>query len=319
MGGTAGFWESPPKLPAFKTEFELDMGTPARAAGAGWPMPSPFTHAMGTTGLDAAQADTEMLAVSGASPGDLSLAPSKYTVDGTARSRGSVMRLFPMPPAADPFVFGSPAPAAGVSNAQFTRAAESVLAEMNARLGLEGERAVTADILRVPRFEPHVGAGAGGSPDRYGRVHEDVFGRMEGIAEYAKRTGRAGTKRKSGALGPGAARASGVRVISNGTRKRMVPGAFDDEDEEEQEEEQERKRPRVTLEGAPPPGEKVKVALSKEEEERRQKKRESLRRNVELNRARRRSSRGMPPIRTSLGRGAQREFYQLIWLLLRRG
>jgi hypothetical protein len=153
----------------------------------------------------------------------------------------------------------------------------------------------------------------------YDKAHQEVFDKMEGIVEYAKRQqARAGVKRKSDALGskggPAERRRTGTRVISNGTRKKMVPGSFDDEDEDEPEAEENRrlsKRPRVTLDpvdqGDNDGGSHVREEeVDPEEELRRQKEREAIRRKLELNRARRRSSRGMPVPRTSLGRASQR-------------
>lgn len=183
-----------------------------------------------------------------------------------------------------------------------------------------------------------------GSPDRFAKAHEARFNKMDSIANhYAARrplpqppaapmgAARNGNmKRKSDALGlapaPGQKRkssAAGARVISAGARKRMaVPGGFgaDDDDDEESEliedpaDRRSSKRVRVSeVDGvhngkrvsiAPPAGRIPEGAEPDEEEAKKQKEREAIRRRLEANKARRRSSRG----RVSVGgKAAPRE------------
>jgi hypothetical protein len=186
-------WDSPPKLPAYKTSFDLIMGSPGGAqsvwphsSASEWPTsPTPAKRLYPSLPLE--DAPPHMLSKPDADadvgmPGGFDAGPvapttpvtlrvtspqsattasaSSYTIDGAAHTRTSVMNLFPPPPAgavpgtpsrSQAFAFGSPA--ASVSNQQFAQAAESVLSEMNARLGLTGDAAITADILNVNKFE----------------------------------------------------------------------------------------------------------------------------------------------------------------------
>lgn len=196
---------------------------------------------------------------------------------------------------------------------------------------------------------------------KFDEMHQVQFDKMEGIDGTAKRRGLnvagkgtvapevpppvVGKKRKSIALGgpdgkprrpttgPGAVgfaavgggRTSGTtRVISNGRRGKILPGAFDDNQEEEEEEEdglevEERGGKRVrmdpdadddarittaTIENAPNGNTKGKDAMDvdnedQEEEEKRSqsqkdREREVIKRKLEMSRAKRRSSAGGP-------------------------
>ncbi|KAH9931534.1 uncharacterized protein B0H18DRAFT_1208857 [Fomitopsis serialis] len=165
-----------------------------------------------------------------------------------------------------------------------------------------------------------------GSPDRFMKAHEAQFSKMDSITTHyaAKRlvapasrpAGAASRKRKSDALGlghaPGGKRkssAAGARVISAGARKRMaVPGGFgaDDDDDEEGEEDagdrRSSKRVRVSELDGVHNGRRVSIAPTagaiqegddkEEEEAKKLKEREAIRRRLEANKARRRSSRG---------------------------
>ncbi|KAF8483234.1 hypothetical protein JB92DRAFT_1633957 [Gautieria morchelliformis] len=121
------------------------------------------------------------------------------------------------PPPPPPFLFGSPAH--HTSNTDFSAAASSVLAEMNARLGLTGTaHQVSLDLLQQqtrgpantdPALDPPVAPRtATAVTSMFDRAHARAFQKMEGIGEwYARRTGTgasphaAGRKRKSDALG----------------------------------------------------------------------------------------------------------------------
>jgi hypothetical protein len=109
----------------------------------------------------------------------------------------------------------------------------------------------------------------------------------------------------------GARRASGARVISNGTRKKMgiVPGGFGDEEVNDEngddDEEARRKRVKTDTEGgtdARKGEEKEKrvtiapLALDTQEDEKKLKEREAIRRKLDQNKARRRSSMGRPSL-----------------------
>ncbi|THV05704.1 hypothetical protein K435DRAFT_960971 [Dendrothele bispora CBS 962.96] len=238
---------------------------------------------------------------------------------------------------AEPFVFGSPLPQHRVSNAAFRSAAADVLTEMNKRLGVEGVESVGTNILNdlVPgahkaplTMSPKDGRPIkplrkSGVKDRFEKAHQEDFKNMEGIDGYLGRKGkmpmlptddnepiRIGKKRKSSVLEEekkprrptaGPVGVQGTRVISNGRRKAAkIPGGFDDDDEDEMDEVEERsgKKARVEVD---------EEKRKKEEEEERAKQekdlkeREAIRRKLELQRARRRSSAAAG--RLSTGRG----------------
>lgn len=235
-------------------------------------------------------------------------------------------------PQNEPFLFGSPLPQPSLSNKQFGQAAASVLEEMNQRLAdagvpkvekivldpIEAIKAASAAMKQNQNID-----GAASGADRFAKVHEEAFGKMNSIVDhYAARRPSSRTdvnapttkKRKSDALGLGHGRpqaaavtanrktsASGTRLISTGVRKKMsIPGGFGDEDDEEEAEVVEvvadrrsSKRIRITEgedvhKGRPPsllPPQKT-----KEEQKKQERDREAIRRHLDA--ARRRSSRG---------------------------
>ena len=124
--------------------------------------------------------------------------------------------LSPLPDAApkDAFVFGSPNPRHSSSAGDFSKVASSVLAEMNARLGVLGGRTVDTNLLKnAPRSELSteelMSYQFGGSrpldgttkkddslSSRFNEKHEKAFARMPGIdTHYAAKRG---TKESSG-------------------------------------------------------------------------------------------------------------------------
>jgi len=252
-------------------------------------------------------------------------------------------RPLPEPPATtsrnlpDPFIFGSPLPQHNVSNEQFKAAASSVLDEMNQRLGAQGVDVVGMDL--IAKLQP--GAHALGVSDvgmskletqkpadgfykeRFERLHEAEFNKMEGIDGLVRRKGGTSprkdsgaslaTKRKSSTTGHGAGRdrygrrisghvgrVSTTRVISGGRKPRVLPGGFDDEPDSDSE-----------AEVAESGGDKAVCEIRQgqdeeaeaiEEPDRKEREKDAIRRKLELNKARRRSSvaaRG----RVSVGRG----------------
>ena len=154
--------------------------------------------------------------------------------------------------------------------------------------------------------------------EKFDRLHEQEFSKMESIASYAAKRESPQKKRKSSAMDgrnrrPAGIRASGAKAISNGRRKIAMPGGFgEDEDEDEDEDKKaSRKKPRVEddiePEGAQGKIMKVSIALpisngntgDEKEEHKKKKEREAIRRKLEMNKARRRSSMG----RVSIGGG----------------
>ncbi|OJT12216.1 hypothetical protein TRAPUB_11239 [Trametes pubescens] len=270
---------------------------------------------------------------------------------------GNVER--PSIPRSAPFLFGSPLPRrdtpktalsaesdAGVSNIAFEGAAKSVLEEMHRRLAeAQKEKEKNGEARPAPPtqtagdsifggllFGGAGAAAAGGSnesaADRYAKAHEAQFAKMDSIAShYAARRPAGNTrKRKSEALGPGAragqkrrSSAAGTRVISNGARKRGVPGGFGAEDEEEESEAEEEageekvnerdeddmgarrssKRMRIAEGWDVHRGQRVSLAppLPPAAEEKKARERDAVKRELDAAKARRRSSRG----RVSMG------------------
>ncbi|KAH9851037.1 hypothetical protein C2E23DRAFT_255652 [Lenzites betulinus] len=294
------------------------------------------------------------------SPAKPSAAPTSNT-NATATvvppSGGERMHI----PRSAPFLFGSPLPrretpkagsnkedsGAGVSNIAFEGAAKSVLEEMQRRLAeAQKERELNGEAKPAPSTAPAFGGdsifggllfGAGGSTntaataDRYAKMHEAEFAKMDSIANHyaARRPAGAanGRKRKSEALGAGArawqkrrSSAAGTRVISNGARKkRALPGGFgadeeeqesdgveEEEKAEEREEEEEdvgarrsSKRMRINEGWDVHRGQRVSIVppLPPAEEEKKLRERDAVKRELDAAKARRRSSRG----RASMG------------------
>ncbi|KAI6130898.1 hypothetical protein EDD17DRAFT_1812121 [Pisolithus thermaeus] len=163
----------------------------------------------------------------------------------------------------------------------------------------------------------------------FDKTHQQAFDKMESIVQYAQKRARApepilSKKRKSSLVikerkagGAGRRRKSGLKVERRSAKAKAIPGGFGDEDEDEEDEEEEEevshrrksKRPRletetaVELETQPSnSGETNKIIpdadAEKEEEERKHKERERelIRRRLEYNKAKRRSSMGRPSL-----------------------
>ncbi|KAG2040678.1 hypothetical protein BDR03DRAFT_98862 [Suillus americanus] len=234
-------------------------------------------------------------------------------------------------PRSEPFIFGSPNPQHRLSNAQFRSAAQSVLDDMNARLKTEGVASVDFEILRQRQQstsrqstaeDPQQGKKAGTS-QLFDKAHQAQFDKMDSITNhYAARRGLPSDaeaapllgKRKT-AAGPasiaGKTRKSSVvvkkdRVPSTSSvrlrpvSKKVVPGGFgdnDDDDDDEEEDDREddrRKSKRVRVDP-------VEIAELEREEAKKLKEREVIRRKLDANKAKRRSSMGRP----SIGKGVQ--------------
>ncbi|KAJ7594267.1 hypothetical protein C8J56DRAFT_926329 [Mycena floridula] len=241
-----------------------------------------------------------------------------------------------LPQQSDVFIFGSPNPKHRVSDIQFRSAATSVLEEMNKRLQSEGIEGIGSNIIdslrtnntpasptgRTIKPLPKTGRQGLGVKEKFERMHEEQFSKMESIvsrkgagsasskSQVMKEDIKIGMKRKSNVLGDtegnprrplglGRPAAAETRVISNGRRKAAkIPGAFGDDDEEEEEEDDDEaqdragKKPRVEFKDAEDTGQTLDAT---------QREREAMRRKLEMNKARRRSSAGRPSLaRTSL-------------------
>lgn len=329
-----------PQLRPFETAFDLVAGTPG-VTGGSWAA-SPVGVRMGIypslAGFeDHATAESQEEDEDIDMPGTFD--PPKFTVTTPSKADPSSIKTRASPAA---FVFGSPLPQSGLSNAGFSNAAASVLDEMNKRLADAGVDGLGMDILERKRISDAglslsntMQASGGDRNLRFDHIHEREFSKMDGIDKHyaARRAGPnkhvVGMKRKSDALGVGKGvlvsaagkrrvsgagtkrRASGARVASNGARKNIVPGSFGDDEEEDvdQDEDENRrqsKRPkfekgrRVSI--APPPkaddGEEAEMTQEERDKESKRlaKEREAIKRKLEINKQRRRSSMGRPSV-----------------------
>ncbi|KAG1900192.1 uncharacterized protein F5891DRAFT_1034592 [Suillus fuscotomentosus] len=234
-------------------------------------------------------------------------------------------------PRSEPFIFGSPNPQHRLSNAQFRSAAQSVLDDMNARLRSEGVASVDFDVLRRQQqsmsrhsiTEDLQQEKKASSSQLFDKAHQAQFDKMDSItSHYAARRGLLSSaeaapvlgKRKTTA-GPasitGKTRKSSVvvkkdRVPSTSSvrlrpvSKKVVPGGFgdnDDDDDGEEEDEQENDRRKSKRFRIDP----IEDTELEREETKKLKEREAIRRKLDANKAKRRSSMGRP----SIGKGVQ--------------
>jgi len=231
-------------------------------------------------------------------------------------------------PRSEPFIFGSPNPQHRLSNAQFRSAAQSVLDDMNARLKTEGVASVDFELLRrrqqsTPRqstANPQQEKKAGTS-QLFDKAHQAQFDKMDSItSHYAARRGLPSDTEAAPVLGKrktaaepasitGKTRKSSVvvkkdRVPSTSSvrlrpvAKKVVPGGFGDNDDDDDGEKhaqgddgREPKRVRV---------DPVEDAELEREEAKKLKEREAIRRKLDANKAKRRSSMGRPSIGKSV-------------------
>jgi len=284
-----------PQLKPFHTSFDLDMDGPGTPFSS-WPL--------------------------GGTP---KLYPSLPLDDGAS---SSAMEDSPTSPTrAQPFIFGSPDAKHNFSKAQFSNpAATSILDELNQRLKDQGVDSVSPDVIQNSREGREIKplrksnvnpASSGLVMQKFDKLHEQEFSKMEGIGAYVQRKAaaasssslapaRAGVKRKSNVLEdatPSSSRTPAQIIADNSKARRKIPGAFGDDDEEDEGEERGGKR--TKRDSA--------VALDHEaivdQQRQREKEREAIKKQLDRNRAKRRSSaaNGRPSIngrpRQSLGRG----------------
>lgn len=230
----------------------------------------------------------------------------------------------PTHPASPPFVFGSPAHQA--TNTQFHSAAASILAEMNARLGLTGtSNEVGMDILEKKSLQastsPPLFSQANQSKTeithKFDKAHQQQFQQMEGIGDwYARKYGNASPgkgllnqqgppnrKRKSDALGGSRNKiirpsATNGRRSSRGPAPTVLSQISGDQPEERQ-----AKRPKISfadnagsVQGNENTGGSKPVDMEVDEDpkiqEDKEKERAAIKKKLEVSRARRRSSMG---------------------------
>jgi hypothetical protein len=190
-------------------------------------------------------------------------------------------------------------------------------------------------IGRAVKFVPK----GNGMATKFEKLHEQEFQKMEGIDGFSKRRGispkrtmheikkLAMAKKRRSSVGHGAGRdrfgrrvggetpgrLSG-KVITAGKKPRALPGSFDDEEDEDEDEDgngaDEKMEEKTACANPSASGEankdKEQDEVEKEkEEERERKEREAIKRKLELNKARRKSSVGVGGARgrVSVGRG----------------
>ncbi|KZP30800.1 hypothetical protein FIBSPDRAFT_850243 [Athelia psychrophila] len=317
-----------PQLRPFATAFDLVAGTPFGKLSA-WPAspttertakiyPSLASLAPGPQG-DGADSGEQPSGEEEDVDADADM-PGTFSAPDFTPGKPAPVRASLAPPSPSPFVFGSPLPQNNVSNHGFSSVAASVLEEMNSRLAQAGVQGLSADILERKRVsdaglaqgpvQRATGGAGGGIKNKFDRMHDGAFDKMQGIdAHYAAKRAVvpvAGSKRKSDALGP-------TRAV--GGRNKIVPGAFGDEDEDDEGGEADNGRLRQSKKTKFEKGKRISIAAPPAAEEgegaertqaerdqegaRLAKEREAIKRKLELNKARRRSSMGRP----SIGRG----------------
>lgn len=311
-----------PKLKPFKTSFDISMGSPSQKVST-WPA--------------AAEASPSRLYPTLPKP-FVASSPSRDMFEAAPEAKMSSANEASQL-ASEPFVFGSPNPKHCVSNAQFQSAAASVLEEMNKRLEEEGVESINSGIVGGLRQGPSSKMSKSNRPikplrksavgvevkQKFDKAHEAQFNKMESIGAYWNRkmaTGstsskkstaheepiKIGAKRKSNVLGdsdeprrpskqPARPSAAETRVISNGRRAAAMPGGFGDDTGED-----------GPADDASHGGKRAKVDFTVDPTphpvpDRTEKEREAIRRKLEMNKARRRSSGAQG--RASMGRGSR--------------
>ncbi|PPQ92172.1 hypothetical protein CVT25_008946 [Psilocybe cyanescens] len=311
-----------PQLKPFKTSFDITFGSPA-------PNGSGFNFGSLNTWPPRSEDDVQMKGIYPTLSFE-DLPPSlEMKPPGTPAKAGDVTvhESLALPRSPDVFVFGTPHK---VTDDQFRSAAVSVLEDLNRQLREDGVEEIENDIiaklhpgsLKEPprKIKPIPASKRGEITDKFQRLHEEEFHKMEGIDSLVKRRERLvpkklpgdgekpvlGKKRKSSALGSDgglgsrrpsaitARRASNTRVISNGRRAKALPGAFDmddDDDAEEQQEDRAGKRVKMDPESVLLPEEEAKKQeMAEQHRLELEKEKEAIRKKLEANRARRRSS-----------------------------
>ena len=320
-----------PQLQPFKTTFDLILDSPTPTGFVStWPPRDPEDNfsMYPTLTVD----DLPPSLVSAESP---QAKADRQEKDKDVAMPGSLTPVRARIKSPEPFVFGSPLPQHNVSNTQFRFAAASVLEEMNKRLREEGVDEIQSDIISnlhphanilqnttdSRKIKPMPGVRRGEIKEKFQKLHDSEFEKMEGIDALVKRRAERSPKkctsvgeekekvinakkRKSDAitkesvdgngLGPRrpsafASRASSTRVISNGRRSKVfIPGAFGSEEEEEDDDERAGKRARVDSQAQLSVLEEEQK--KSEQEIRIEREHEAIRKKLEANRARRRSS-----------------------------
>ncbi|KAJ7777940.1 hypothetical protein DFH07DRAFT_709390, partial [Mycena maculata] len=270
-----------PNLKPFKTTFDLDLGSPSappvfpESLYPALPASPPLDEAARRMSFEArmdanADADVPM--------------PGAFGFSGPST-----------PTAIKPFVFGSPSPQPAPFSFMVTspdaatkaKLAAEVLEEMNRRVFGEGGAPLTP--TGPPRMIRPLGSAKKGSAEsktgggRFDKAHEQLFGRMESIADVAAK--RQGLKRKSSAA---SVRVGFTATEDQGRGKRV---RVDDAGAE-----------KGATEADTPEADSPAAGAERKKQERTQQEKEAVRRKLEISRARRRSSAAAGGVRRSGGR-----------------
>ncbi|KAF9269474.1 hypothetical protein L218DRAFT_1072313 [Marasmius fiardii PR-910] len=223
------------------------------------------------------------------------------------------------------FIFGSPDPRKrpSVTNDDFRAAASSVLDEINKRLQGEGVDTIDSNIMGMfkpaklnedgsPRVVKPLPRPRGAVKDKFDRMHEKEFEKMESIGDFMHRKAAlaapivsteapvataVGRKRKSSVLGPDRADLQKA-AIKKPKAKATIPGGFGDDDDDDEDEPVSGKKPRVEFAGDENEDDEK---AREEEQERLRREREVVRRKLAMNREKRRSSGRVSVGRVSTG------------------
>ncbi|KAG6849626.1 hypothetical protein H0H93_006835 [Arthromyces matolae] len=345
-----------PQLQPFTTNFDLEFGSPQPNEGfhgaALWP-----PHEKEIKSIYPPLPLEDLLFPSNNAPGPskpvglavdtpTSLPTNKPTLPSllSAAPKSSTTTQLAVPEA---FVFGSPLPQHNVSNNQFKSAAASVLEEMNKRLKQDGVEGVGMDLISKLQPGAHQSGAGVLAPreekeapkakiikEKFDKMHDEEFDKMEGIDSLMRRRGRLApkegasvTKNRKSSTGHGvgrdrfgrriggeSGRLSAAHVVSERRQSRVIPGSFDDDDDEEDKAEDAegsgaKQADLAAMEEDPQKDEEKKLKEDEEkaeaeEEERKQKEKEAIKRKLEMNKAKRRSSAAAGAKgRVSVGRG----------------
>ncbi|KAG6883941.1 hypothetical protein C0993_002606, partial [Termitomyces sp. T159_Od127] len=357
-----------PQLQPFKTSFDLDFGSPQPSGGFSgvslWPPnegeqkkgiypPLPLEDLIdsfhgGLGPVSSTKYPPDDMKVDASIP-DLLASPKPSIpslLSHTLKSTTTTQLAVP-----DPFIFGSPLPQHRVSDLQFKSAAASVLEEMNKRLQQDGVDGIGLDLVTKLQPGAHaVGAGILGPleekelpktkiyKEKFDKLHEEDFSKMEGIDSLVRRRGLLGKEREgpglivknrklsaSGVAGHGfgrdrfgrriggeSGRLSAATMVNESRerrRSRIIPGAFGDDDGEEETGAREGDAELTPgKEEDHREGDKTMTGEDREkakaEGEQMHKEREAIKK-LELNKVRRKSSAVGARGRVSIGRGGQ--------------
>ncbi|KAJ6481807.1 hypothetical protein C8R45DRAFT_1075972 [Mycena sanguinolenta] len=278
-----------PKLKPFKTTFDLDLGSPGSPPVSfpallypALPASPPMDDTERRISLEASTSMRDADADVDTDAGDEDV-PMPGAFDFAA--------MTPAKSTKPAFVFGSPSPqpaafsfampaSPDAASAMKAKLAAEVMEEMNRRVF--GEGGVPPTPTRIVRPLPGSARkdGAKNGAGRFDKAHEQLFGKMESIADVAAR--KEGLKRKSSAVSLAGGRAGAAAApVEEGPRGKRV---------------------RVDEDGADGKAKAGSSTETEAEAKQKEREKEAVRRKLEMSRARRRSSAAAGGARRPSGR-----------------